>query len=114
MLYDEATKLPYLVAVIKEGMRMFPSVGLTLPRVVPEGGITIDWKTIPAGVSVHLMWPKIRQITVYLTLLQAVVGMSAHMVHFDRRVFGPDADSFVPERWLHGKTAQMDRCFFEV
>lgn len=33
--YHEAVGLAYLVACCKEGMRLHPSVGMTLPRHVP-------------------------------------------------------------------------------
>lgn len=38
-------------AVILEGMRMYPPLPFPLPRVVPEGGSTIDGHYVPAGVS---------------------------------------------------------------
>ena len=44
-------RLPYLVAVCKEGMRVFPSVGLTLSRYVPQGGRTVAGRYFPEGVS---------------------------------------------------------------
>ncbi|OQV05157.1 hypothetical protein CLAIMM_09941 isoform 1 [Cladophialophora immunda] len=47
----ETQPLPYLQAVIKEGMRVHPSVAFILPRHVPEGGCTIAGKFLPAGVS---------------------------------------------------------------
>ncbi|KAI0569345.1 CypX cytochrome P450 [Pyrenophora tritici-repentis] len=40
--YHEAVGLPYLVACCKEGTRLDPSVGLTLPRHVPAGGCAIS------------------------------------------------------------------------
>lgn len=43
--------LPYLKAVILEGMRIFPPVPFALPRVVPEGGDEVDGWFLPAGVS---------------------------------------------------------------
>jgi len=47
----ETQSLAYLQAVIKEGMRIHPSVAFILPRHVPEGGCTIAGKYLPAGVS---------------------------------------------------------------
>jgi cytochrome P450 len=51
--FQEAQALPYLQAVIKEGLRFHPAVGFTMPRVVPKGGRDImGWK-FPSGVSFH-------------------------------------------------------------
>lgn len=36
--FSEADKLPYLQAVLKEGLRMHPATGLSLGRVVPSQG----------------------------------------------------------------------------
>lgn len=49
--FTEAMRLPYLVAVCKESMRVFPSVGMTLPRFVPSGGRIISGRFFPGGVS---------------------------------------------------------------
>jgi cytochrome P450 len=43
--------LPYLNAVIYEGMRIYSPLPFALPRVVPEGGDTVDGHFIPGGVS---------------------------------------------------------------
>lgn len=43
--------LPYLDACLSESMRLHHVVGMPLPRVVPEGGCTLDGYKIPAGVS---------------------------------------------------------------
>lgn len=45
-----AIHLPYLKAVILEGMRIFPPVPFALPRIVPQGGDEIDGFFLPAGV----------------------------------------------------------------
>ncbi len=50
-LYDETQQLPYLMACMSEGIRMHPILGTTLARKVPEGGVEISGKYIPAGVS---------------------------------------------------------------
>ncbi|KAL4871072.1 cytochrome P450 [Aspergillus spectabilis] len=48
---ESMTHLPYLDAVFKEAMRLYPSVGLILERHVPKGGITVCGKHIPAGTT---------------------------------------------------------------
>lgn len=42
--------LPYLQAVMQESARLRPVVGMTLLRVVPDGGVTIGGHYLPAGV----------------------------------------------------------------
>lgn len=90
---ESMSHLPYLGAVIKEAMRLHPSVGLILERHVPEDGITVCEKHIPAGTT---------------------VGINAWVLHHDPRVF-PDPESFVPERWLESspeKLKEMEQSFF--
>lgn len=41
------TQIPFLDAIINESMRLTPP--LYAPRVVPEGGVTIEGRYIPAG-----------------------------------------------------------------
>ena len=82
--YSEAIKLPYLNAVIKEAMRIHPSVGLTMPRNVPDGGATISGFYFPAGYR---------------------IGVNPAVVHFDKGVFGNDAVVFNPDRWLDSEAA---------
>jgi hypothetical protein len=43
--------MPYLQAVIQEGLRCHPAVGMSLPRVTPVGGIEICGHFIREGVS---------------------------------------------------------------
>jgi cytochrome P450 len=54
--YDAITSkstldLPYLGAVIAEGLRIYPPLPFGLPRVVPDGGDTVGGHFVPAGVS---------------------------------------------------------------
>ena len=78
--YSETTnKLPYISACIKEAFRVHPSVGLSMQRHSPQGGIELAGKYIPAGYR---------------------IGMNPAVVHYDKTVFGQDSDVYRPERWL--------------
>jgi cytochrome P450 len=91
--YRETVQLPYLVACCKEGMRLHPSIGLSLPRHVPAGGRQIAGHFFPAGTT---------------------VGISAPVLHANKEIFGEDAATFNPDRWLRGPdaAAAMDRHMF--
>ena len=86
--YAEAVKLPYLKACINEGMRLHPSVGLTMPRFVPTGGAIISGFHFPEGYR---------------------VGINGAVVQYDKDIFGPDADNFNPDRWIEGDAVRMDK-----
>ncbi|EQB54280.1 hypothetical protein CGLO_05904 [Colletotrichum gloeosporioides Cg-14] len=77
--FKESQKMPYLQAVIKEALRVHPAVGLPLERIVPAGGVTIAGRFFPAG---------------------SVVGTNGWVQHRNTALFGEDADSFNPDRWL--------------
>lgn len=49
--------LRYLKAVAQEAMRMYPPLPFALPRVVPEGGATVDGHFLPGGVCPFLSSP---------------------------------------------------------
>ncbi|KDN64066.1 putative cytochrome P450 [Colletotrichum sublineola] len=79
----DCRKLPYLQAVIKEGMRVHPPVTNMDPKRVPDGGDTVvlDGRPVflPGGTNVSCAaWP----------------------LHLDKGIFGEDAELFRPERWL--------------
>ncbi|KAI4860878.1 cytochrome P450 [Hypoxylon rubiginosum] len=92
--YAEAIKLPYLSAVIDEAMRMHPATGFILERVVPENGITLHGIYLPKNT---------------------VVGVNSWVLHRNKDVFGEDAYSFRPERWIENeeqKVKEMRRNLF--
>ncbi|KAK3634500.1 hypothetical protein LTR56_015228 [Elasticomyces elasticus] len=68
----------YLMAVLHEGLRMYPPLPILVPRVVPDGGMKIDDYWVPGGtvVGVHHY---------------ATYRSEAHFRH---------ANEFRPERWL--------------
>lgn len=49
--FTEAQQMPYLQAVIKEGLRMHPATGLPLGRVMPPGGKMIAGHHFAEGVK---------------------------------------------------------------
>lgn len=85
--YKEARELPYLQAVIKEGLRIHPPVPSLLSKKVPPSGDVIDGCYIPGGTRVaHNIWAMQRA-----------------------PVFGEDAEVFRPERWMEAKAEQLIR-----
>lgn len=84
-------QLPYLDAVVKEGLRCFPPIPMSFPRYVPAGGRTLDGYFIPG---------------------HTIVSCQPYTLHKDETVF-PDALKFKPERWLDAEgDAERNRMFF--
>ena len=52
LTFKSLQDLPYLSAVIEEGLRMAPPFPAGLPRCVPEGGDTVCGEWLPGGVSI--------------------------------------------------------------
>ncbi|KAF5688132.1 cytochrome P450 monooxygenase [Fusarium circinatum] len=75
----QARELPYLQAVIYEGLRMRPVTTGQQAKEVPTGGDTINGYFIPGGTSIAVNF-------------SAILGSKA--------LFGPDADVFRPERFI--------------
>lgn len=51
MTSDSVSKLPYLAAVIEEGLRVCPPISFGTPRVVPPAGAVVSGHPLPGGVS---------------------------------------------------------------
>lgn len=86
--YAETRDLPYLNAVIKEALRIHPPVGHIIERVVPAAGLRLpDGRLIAAGT---------------------IVGMNPWVLKRNKLVYGHDADTFRPERWLRGSEESLD------
>ncbi|PCH44286.1 cytochrome P450 monooxygenase pc-bph [Wolfiporia cocos MD-104 SS10] len=90
-LYDAVKYLPYLDAVVNEGLRLHATIGAGLPRVVPEGGITVLGHTFKEGTC---------------------VSVPIYYLHRDESIWGANATEFYPERWLDAtgerKKAMLD------
>jgi cytochrome P450 len=81
--------------VIKEALRIHTAPGFPLGRVVPKQGATIAGEYFASGME---------------------VGVNPWVVHFNKELFGDDAEDFRPERWLEdpGRAAEMGRYLLTV
>ena len=82
----EARQLPYLQAVIKEGLRILPPAAGAFFKTVPPGGDIIHGKFIPGGTQ---------------------IGSSPFGIHHSKNIFGADAEVFRPERWLESDSTHL-------
>ncbi|ETS76355.1 hypothetical protein PFICI_11742 [Pestalotiopsis fici W106-1] len=85
---DEAKNLPYLQAVISEGMRVASPIVAGFPKKVPPGGEVICGQMLPAGTDVHAN---------YVSMMR------------DRDIFGDDIEIFRPERFIDADEATIVR-----
>ncbi|KAJ6475695.1 cytochrome P450 [Mycena vitilis] len=76
------SRLPYLNAVIKESLRLFPPIPTLLQRA-PEVG------TGPKALGAGLVIPE-----------GTAVIVPPYLLHRDPRNFFPDPEKFIPDRWL--------------
>ena len=78
--------MPYLQAVIKEGLRMWPPIVHLAAKTVPRGGDTFKGIFLPEGTRVsQCLWGLMRR----------------------KDIWGPDADAFRPERWLEAEPERL-------
>ena len=78
--HEELKRLPYLEAVINEVLRMHSTSGIGLPRDVPAGTtLTVLGRTFPEGTT---------------------LSVPTYSLHRNKDVWGADAESFRPERWI--------------
>ncbi|KAF5251103.1 hypothetical protein FANTH_3766 [Fusarium anthophilum] len=72
-----------LPSCVREAMRMHPGVCMLLERYVPESGLKLpDGSFVPQGTA---------------------VGINPYVAGRNKGVYGTDADSYRPERWLQDK-----------
>jgi cytochrome P450 len=85
---EEAKKLPYLEAVIKESVRICPPATGILSKKTPPQGDTINGIYVPGGID---------------------IGQCAWGIQRSKAVYGEDSMLFRPERWLEAKGADLEK-----
>jgi len=99
--YAQALQLPYLQAVIYEGLRIWPPFNGFPFKVVPANGDFFECGDDSDGRKKRLFVPAGTR-----------VAPNTPVLNRRRDIFGEDADEFRPERWLHvseSKAAEMKR-----
>ena len=56
---ERVKHLPYMAAVVSEGLRMYPPFPEGLPRLTPRQGATICGQFVPGGVSQSFYFPRV-------------------------------------------------------
>lgn len=85
--HAQVITLPYLMAVCKEAARIWPSFQVTMPRYAPAQGLQLpNGFFVPEGYR---------------------VGMGPFVVQRDFELFGEDAETFRPERWLEADRERL-------
>lgn len=88
-MLSQLEQLPYLTAVIKEGLRMSPGVGTRTARIAPDRKIQYGSYSIPAGTP---------------------VSMTVLLMHYDEKQY-PDPHTFNPDRWLGSEAGKGEKVF---
>lgn len=87
--YDNGVRLRYTCASIKESQRLYPVLGMSLPRQTPPSGFELHGHFFPPGTT---------------------VGCNPVSLHRNEEIFGKDTDEFIPERWLEAEDVRaMER-----
>ncbi|KAI0973723.1 cytochrome P450 [Xylaria arbuscula] len=87
--YSKVKNLPYLKACLDESLRLQPPTPHGLPRTTPPEGLNIMGEYVPGNTT---------------------VSISALVAHRDESVF-PEAEKFIPERWLGEKGKSLQSSF---
>jgi len=87
---SQVKRLPYLDACINEGLRLHSTSSLGLPRLVPEGGMTVLGRYFPSGT---------------------VLSVPSYTIHRDARIWGDDVEVYRPERWFERDQADIQKTF---
>jgi cytochrome P450 len=81
------TKVPLVLAILKESLRIYPPVSFYMPRTVPASGTTICDTYLPPSTT---------------------IGINLWATHHNPKFF-PHPDQFLPDRWLQDGTEERKR-----
>ena len=87
---QQVKRLPYLDACINEGLRLHSTSALGLPRVTPEGGLTILDQHFSEGT---------------------ILSVPSYSIHRDKNIWGEDFEDYRPERWFERDQADIQKTF---
>ncbi|KAI3390560.1 hypothetical protein diail_9200, partial [Diaporthe ilicicola] len=88
--FSEVRDLPYLKACIDEALRIHPPIPMPLPRLTPKGGLEINGRLFPEGIT---------------------LSSSPWVLHHSRALWGDDVKEFLPERWLDDDRPKLESHF---
>lgn len=74
-------QIPYLIAVIMEGLRLNPGIATRMARIAPDRNLTYDTWVIPQGTP---------------------VGMTTLLMHLNPTIY-ENPTTFNPDRWMDPK-----------
>lgn len=83
----ELEKLPFLTAVLKEGLRLGHGSAARSSRIAPDTSLQCGKWTVPAGTP---------------------VSMTVPLTHWNESIF-PDPHNFEPHRWLGENSSHLDK-----
>ncbi|BDD62610.1 hypothetical protein MPDQ_007305 [Monascus purpureus] len=85
--------IPYVQWTLYEVMRMHNTSSLGLPRQIPPG-------KPPVSICGHTFYPG------------DILSVPTYTIHRSREIWGPDAESFVPERWAPERLTSRQKAAF--
>ncbi|KAG9090804.1 cytochrome P450-dit2 [Ceratobasidium sp. UAMH 11750] len=95
---DKIDTLPYLDAICRETLRLMPPVGRIRRVCLKDTVLPLKYPVNTSkGLQNSVAVPKGAEIS---------VGIEG--INHDKDIWGPDADQFVPDRWLDGRASKAE------
>lgn len=111
----DLSQLPFLDALLRETLRVYPPAPSPMPRVVPSGGLTVAGTFLPPGVcyisSLKSNEQKEKKSFAYncsFFFRQTIVSCQPYSMHRIPEIF-PNPERFDPDRWLNVSKENRDR-----